>query len=103
MIDRNAETAVVLRAATSADARRLDRLAQLDTSPLPPGPHLVAERAGRVDAAISMRTGELVANPFVRTAELCVLLRLHAATARAAQPARRRRRLLRPRLLGATA
>ena len=52
---------------------------QLDTRPLPPGPHLVAERGGRVEAAISLRTGELVANPFARTAELCELLRLHAA------------------------
>ena len=85
MIDRETESTVLLRAATSADAPALRRIAQVDTRPLPPGPHLVAEHAGRIQAAISTRTGEIVANPFVRTAELCDLLRLRAASARAAE------------------
>ncbi|HEX6117546.1 MAG TPA: hypothetical protein VFY99_10630 [Solirubrobacterales bacterium] len=102
MTDRQADTAVVLRAASSADAPALDRLAQLDTRSLPPGPHLVAERAGSIEAAISLRTGELVANPFARTAELSELLALHAASARVPDRVAPRGSQ-RPRPLGATA
>jgi hypothetical protein len=60
------------------------RLAQGDSSPLPPGPHLVAERDRRTDAAISLATGELIADPFRRTAELRELLRCHAGDLRVA-------------------
>ena len=103
MIDRESETTILLRAAGCADAAALERLAQLDTRPLPAGPHLLAERAGRVEAAISLRTGEVVANPFARTADLCDLLRLHARSARTAAPAEPRGRGLSPRTIGATA
>jgi hypothetical protein len=102
VIDRDSDTTVLLRAAGCGDAAALARVAQLDTRPLPPGPHLVAERAGRIEAAISLATLEIVANPFERTAELCDLLRLHAESARAAAPTKPRGGL-RPRLLGATA
>jgi hypothetical protein len=74
--------AVTLRTATSADLAALERLAQLDTQALPPGPHLVAERDGRIDAALSLSSGELIADPFRRTAELCELLRSHAGALR---------------------
>lgn len=80
---------VTLRLATSADSAELLRLAELDTRDLPPGPHLVAAREGRLDAAISLSSGAIVANPFERTAELCELLR-HAASMR------QRRRATRP-------
>ena len=103
MIDHDADSEVLLRAASSADAAALERLAQLDTRSLPPGPHLLAERAGRVEAAISLRTREIVANPFVRTAELCGLLSLHAASTREREPAAPSEGGLRPRPLGATA
>ena len=69
---------MTLRLGTDADGPALDRLAQRDCRPLPPGPHLLGERDGRLDAAISLSTGELVADPFHRTAELCELLRCHA-------------------------
>jgi hypothetical protein len=72
--------AVTLRPANADDGYALERLAQLDSRPRPPGPHLVAVRDGRIDAAISLRTGELIADPFQRTAELCTLLRCHAGT-----------------------
>jgi hypothetical protein len=78
------ERPVTLRLATGADGTALDRLAQLDCGLLPPGPHLVAERDGRIEAAISLATGELVADPFHRTAELCGLLRCHAGGVRVA-------------------
>jgi hypothetical protein len=69
---------VTVRVAARADAAALERLAGLDSRLLPPGPHLVAEREGRIDAALSLSTEELVADPFRRTAELGALLRCHA-------------------------
>lgn len=69
---------VALRLARGADHAALARLAELDSHPLPPGPHLVAERDGRIHAALSLTTHELIADPFRRTAELCELLRCHA-------------------------
>lgn len=103
VIEPRTESAVVLRPATSADTAAVARVAQRDTQPVPPRPHLVAERDGRVEAAISLQTRELVANPFAPTADLCALLRLRAAElARAGAPTGRRRGL-RARPLGATA
>jgi hypothetical protein len=76
------ERPVTLRLADEADAAGLERLADLDSRPLPPGPHLVAERDRRIEAAVSLATGELIADPFRRTAELCELLRCHAGGVR---------------------
>jgi hypothetical protein len=69
---------VTVRLGAPADRCALERLAELDSRPLPPGPHLVAEREGRIDAALSLSRGELVADPFRRTAELCELMCCHA-------------------------
>ena len=69
---------LTLRLAGPADEPALKRLAQLDSRPLPPGPHLLAERQDRVDAALSLDTGELIADPFRHTAEIGELLRHHA-------------------------
>jgi hypothetical protein len=80
---------VTLRLAAASDADHLDRLAQLDSRRPPIGPHLVAVREGRIDAAISLSTGETVADPFRRTAELCELLRLHARSRRVDRKVRR--------------
>jgi hypothetical protein len=65
-------------ATTPADAAALERLAQLDSQALPAGPHLIARRDGAIAAALSLATGELIADPFQRTAELRELLRCHA-------------------------
>jgi hypothetical protein len=72
------ESPVTLRLADTADSAALDRLAQRDCCLLPPGPHLLAEREGRIEAAVSLASGELVADPFNRTAEICELLLCHA-------------------------
>jgi hypothetical protein len=79
------ERPVTIRQVLPADLGALERLAQRDSRPLPPGPHLAAERDGRIDAAISLATGELIADPFRRTAELCELLRVHAGGVRVAE------------------
>jgi hypothetical protein len=73
---------VTLRLADGSDAAELRRLSQVDSRPLPPGPHLVAIRDGRIDAAISLSTRCVIADPFQRTAELCELLRCHAKSMR---------------------
>ncbi len=73
---------MTLRQAETEDAGSLKRLAQLDSRPLPPGPQLIAEREGRVDAALSLHCGETVADPFRATEELCELLRSRAAATR---------------------
>jgi hypothetical protein len=47
----------------------------------------VAEREGRIDAALSLSGGELIADPFRGTAELSELLRRHAGAIDADRPA----------------
>jgi hypothetical protein len=70
--------AVTIRLADDRDRVALGRLAERDTRPLPNAPLLVAERDGQIAAALSLATGETVADPFTRTAELVELLRAHA-------------------------
>jgi hypothetical protein len=72
---------ITLRLATPDDMPALQRLAQLESRPVDDGPHLVAARDGVVQAALCLRSGELTADPFERTAELCSLLRCHAGKA----------------------
>jgi hypothetical protein len=83
---------VTLRLAGEDDEAAVARLAQLDSRPVPAPPLLVAERGGRIDAAVSLSGGDAVADPFRRTAELVELLRCHAGDERldgseAAEPA----------------
>jgi hypothetical protein len=73
---------VTVRLAALRDGEALERLAGLDSRPLPPGPHLVAERDGRIEAALSLCTHQEVSDPFRRTAELRELLRCHAGGVR---------------------
>lgn len=85
---------VVLRRATAADERDLRDLAELDSTRLGPGPHLVAEVDGRLLAAVSLHDGASVADPFRPTAGHVALLRARAdATAPAPVGARGRRRV----------
>ncbi len=73
---------ITLRLAEACDIPALQRVAELDSRRFPAGPYLVAERDGRIEAALSLQTHELVADPFRRTAELCELLRCHAGGVR---------------------
>jgi hypothetical protein len=70
---------ISIRSATPADGRTLARLAALDSAPVPFGPTLVAEIDGAPRAALSVRDGSVIADPFARTAEVVSLLRMHAA------------------------
>ena len=79
---RGAEAAVLIRAASPADARALDRLAVLDDRTLPPGERLVGEVDGRVVAAVDVASGAAIADPFVPTDSLVELLGVRAAQVR---------------------
>jgi hypothetical protein len=83
---------IEIRMATPDDAHELERLAQLDSAELPVGPMLLAECDGRLQAALALRDGSSVSDPFAPTAELLALLRLRAArlTAHASVAARLR-------------
>jgi hypothetical protein len=73
---------ISIRLATPDDAVALRRLAALDSSELPSGPMLLAEREGQLQAAISLDDGHrtiALADPFVQSAELLELLRLRAS------------------------
>jgi hypothetical protein len=78
--------AVTIRLATAADDEAIARVAGRDSRRVPPAPWLVAERGERIDAVLSLRTREYVADPFVRTADLVALLRRYADDRAAAGP-----------------
>lgn len=70
---------VTIRLAGADDDEGIARVAGRDSRPVPPAPRLVVERDAVIEAVLSLRTGELVADPFRRTAELVELLRCRAA------------------------
>lgn len=80
---------VAVRRAVSADVPGLERLAALDSRRVPPQPVLVAEVDGQLEAALSLATGEAIANPFAPTLELVRLLELRARQLRTAGGRRR--------------
>jgi hypothetical protein len=61
------------------DGREARRLAALDSSLPPRGELLGASVGGELVAVLGIESGELVADPFRRTAELAQLLRMRAA------------------------
>jgi hypothetical protein len=67
---------ISIRRAGPADAEALSRLAGLDSKRLPAGDHLIADVEGAPWAAVSVQTGEVVADPFLPTAHVAELLRL---------------------------
>jgi hypothetical protein len=67
-------SAVTIRYAFPDDAGPLARLASLDSAAIPPAPVLLAEVEGELRAALSLATGELVADPFHPSDPLVELL-----------------------------
>jgi hypothetical protein len=90
---------VTLRLAEASDLAALRRLAERDSASVPPAPRLIAVRDGELEAAISLNSGELVADPFRPTADVCALLRCAARPSRAPSRPRRARRRTRAPLL----
>ena len=71
--------ALTLRVATDGDAETLARLAALDSAAPLTGSVLLAETGQGAVAALSLADGRAVADPFVLTADVVALLRVHAA------------------------
>jgi hypothetical protein len=69
---------VVIRAARGSDGPALRRLAALDSREVPAGDVLIAEADDAVVAAVSVETGERIADPFRHTADVVDLLEFRA-------------------------
>ena len=86
---------ITIRRATVANVARLRRVAELDSSPVPAAPVLLAEVGGDVRAALSLADGAIVADPFHHTAAIVELLSASAAHDLPARCGRLRQRLRR--------
>ena len=71
----SSQNTITLRSASPADARAIARLAQLDSRPLRDAQYLLAEDGDQLMAAMSMRDGSAIADPFQLTTEAVALLR----------------------------
>jgi hypothetical protein len=69
---------LVIRRLASADEDALRLLAERDTTRAPDGEVVGAEKDGRLLAAISLDSGDVVADPFHPTADVVALLRVRA-------------------------
>ncbi len=77
---------VTVRFSAPLDREAITRLAQLDSTPAPAGPSLVAEVGGELVAALPLDGGRPIADPFRRTEEIVRLLTVRAAQLRGAGP-----------------
>jgi hypothetical protein len=82
--ERQVVDELVIRNASESDHGRLERLALLDSAPVPAGPVLVAEQDGMLVAAVPLHGGRSIADPFVPSGDIVRLLelrrrQLHAA------------------------
>lgn len=71
-------TSISLRLERPEDRPAVTRVAERDSAPLPAEPLLVAVAPEGVRAAISLSNGQVIADPFVRTAEIVDLMRARA-------------------------
>jgi hypothetical protein len=69
---------LVIRRLASGDEQALRILAERDTTRAPHGEVVGAEKDGHLLAAISLDSGDLVADPFHPTADVVALLRVRA-------------------------
>jgi hypothetical protein len=69
---------VTIRTLGETDRESVVRLAQLDSSPVPEGDVLGAVVDGRLVAAVSLTSGDSVANPFIRSEGARSMLELRA-------------------------
>jgi hypothetical protein len=75
----DAAAALLIRPASADDEAAVARLSALDEHELPQGERLIGELGGRVVAALDVRSGDVVADPFVPTSGIVELLGLRAA------------------------
>ena len=81
-IASSATPRLTVRMAEDTDAPALTRLAALDSADVPAAPALLAEVDGRAVAALPVRGGRAIADPFRRTAATVAMLELRAAQLR---------------------
>jgi hypothetical protein len=75
----------VIRLATEHDAATLRRLASLDSAKPLTGRALIGEIDGQPAAALSLKTGAAIADPFQATENLRVHMRMRAAALEAVE------------------
>ena len=75
---------IAIRLAAPADADEVRRLALLDSTHADDGDALVAEVDGRIQAALALGSGHVIADPFEPSAELATLLQVRARQLRSA-------------------
>ena len=75
---------ITIRPFRDEDVPAVQLLAELEERSVPPGPLLLAEVEGTIEAAIALEGGETVANPFSESAGAVSLLHVRAAQLRAA-------------------
>ena len=93
----NATANISIRSPHHDDYSAIWQVAALDDALVPAGELLVAELDGEIVAALSLTSGESIADPFRRSAEALDLLRLRAGQLTREQAgARRVLRRLRP-------
>lgn len=81
-LSADADAALLIRPASAADEPAIARLSALDEHVLPRGERLIGELGGRVVAALDVRSGDAVADPFVPTRGIVELLGLRAVQVR---------------------
>jgi hypothetical protein len=81
---------ITIRLTDPTDVDELRRVAQRDSRTVPEGEVLIAIDEGEIRAAISLRSGEVIADPFHRTDELVRMLAMRRAQMLRAIPRRRR-------------
>jgi hypothetical protein len=74
-----ARDSITIRVSHEGDADRLGRLAGLAGTELPEGGLIVAESDEELIAALALRTGRVISDPFHVTSDLVALLRVRAA------------------------
>jgi hypothetical protein len=86
----NRTEGITIRRLTGEDRGQIERLAQLDSKRPPEEPLLGLAVEGRLVAAISLASGESIADPFSRTGDHRALLELRAFQLRRRENGRRR-------------
>ena len=74
----NGDRELVIRRLASRDEDALRIVAERDTTRAPDGEVVGAEKDGRLLAAISLDSGDVIADPFHPTADVVALLRVRA-------------------------
>jgi hypothetical protein len=76
--------AITIRPLREEDVAAVERLAELEERRVPAGKLLLADVEGTIEAAVSVESGEAIANPFAPSAAIVSLLELRADQLRAA-------------------